>query len=164
MQVFIRNIWPFLSIEGTKVLVQSLLIRSVLCATRPSDLIQNIAARLVSNLPKFANITPLQFSHYWFIVALKRWWVPAMPEIDQPPTDHMLPFTRLPLSLLHIWTGPKIPQGRRKTSKILLYSSAQVVKMNFPWLNFQVVELQLVFVFFFWKDPPIHQTLKLAII
>ena len=78
----IRRIRPFLSREATQVLVQSLVIsrldycNSLLAglpmqAIRPLQLIQNAAARLVFNLPKFSHVTPLLRSLHWLPVAAR---------------------------------------------------------------------------------------------
>ncbi|KAK3560574.1 hypothetical protein QTP86_010913 [Hemibagrus guttatus] len=76
----IRRIWPFLSTQATQVLVQSLVISRLdycnsllaglpLNAIRPLQMIQNAAARLVFNLPKFSHTTPLLRSLHWLPVA-----------------------------------------------------------------------------------------------
>uniref|UniRef100_A0A3B1J3V1 Reverse transcriptase domain-containing protein n=1 Tax=Astyanax mexicanus TaxID=7994 RepID=A0A3B1J3V1_ASTMX len=76
----IRRIRPFLSQDATQVLVQSLVISRLdycnsllaglpLRATKPLQLIQNAAARLVFNLPKFSHVTPLLRSLHWLPVA-----------------------------------------------------------------------------------------------
>ncbi|KAK3544722.1 hypothetical protein QTP86_026121, partial [Hemibagrus guttatus] len=76
----IRRIRPFLSTQATQVLVQSLVISRVdycnsllaglpLNAIRPLQMIQNAAARLVFNLPKFSHTTPLLRSLHWLPVA-----------------------------------------------------------------------------------------------
>ncbi|XP_076854565.1 uncharacterized protein LOC143509593 [Brachyhypopomus gauderio] len=78
----IRRIRPFLSREATQVLVQSLVIsrldycNSLLAglpmhAIKPLQLIQNAAARLVFNLPKFSHVTPLLSSLHWLPVAAR---------------------------------------------------------------------------------------------
>ncbi|KAK3553718.1 hypothetical protein QTP70_007565 [Hemibagrus guttatus] len=76
----IRRIRPFLSTQATQVLVQSLVILRLdycnsllaglpLNAIRPLQMIQNAAARLVFNLPKFSHTTPLLRSLHWLPVA-----------------------------------------------------------------------------------------------
>ncbi|KAK3539398.1 hypothetical protein QTP70_006301 [Hemibagrus guttatus] len=78
----IRRIWPFLSTQATQVLVQSLVISRLdycnsllaglpLNAIRPLQMIQNAAARLVLNLPKFSHTTPLLRSLHWLPVAAR---------------------------------------------------------------------------------------------
>ncbi|MCI4375953.1 hypothetical protein PGIGA_G00115620 [Pangasianodon gigas] len=78
----IRRIRPFLSSQATQVLVQSLVISRLdycdsllaalpLSAIRPLQLIQNAAARLVFNLPKFSHTTPLLRSLHWLPVAAR---------------------------------------------------------------------------------------------
>ncbi|KAK3557326.1 hypothetical protein QTP70_026594, partial [Hemibagrus guttatus] len=78
----IRRIRPFLSTQATQVLIQSLVIsRLVYCnsllaglplnAIRPLQMIQNAAARLVFNLPKFSHTTPLLRSLHWLPVAAR---------------------------------------------------------------------------------------------
>ncbi|KAI4893312.1 hypothetical protein NFI96_034410 [Prochilodus magdalenae] len=61
------NIWrirPFLSQETTQLL-QPLLAGLPLRAIRPLQLVQNAAACLIFNLPKFTHVTPLLRSHHW---------------------------------------------------------------------------------------------------
>ncbi|KAI4882787.1 hypothetical protein NFI96_003558 [Prochilodus magdalenae] len=76
------NIRPFLSQEATQLLVQSLVISRLdycnsllaglpLRAIRPLQLVQNAAARLIFNLPKFTHVTPLLRSLHWLPVAAR---------------------------------------------------------------------------------------------
>ncbi|XP_058477750.1 uncharacterized protein LOC131448934, partial [Solea solea] len=78
----IRRIRPLLTQKAPQVLVQALVIsrldycNSLLaglpaCAIRPLQLIQNAAARLVFNLPKFSHTTPLLHSLHWLPVAAR---------------------------------------------------------------------------------------------
>ncbi|KAI5629424.1 hypothetical protein C0J50_2356 [Silurus asotus] len=78
----IRRIQPFLSIQAAQLLVQSLVISRLdywnsllaglpLNAIRPLQMIQNAAARLVFNQPKFSHTTPLLRSLYWLPVAAR---------------------------------------------------------------------------------------------
>ncbi|KAI5094454.1 hypothetical protein C0J45_16178, partial [Silurus meridionalis] len=78
----IRRIRPFLSIQAAQALVQSLVISRLdycisllaglpLNAIRPLQIIQNAAARLVFNQPKFSNPTPLLHSLHWLPVAAR---------------------------------------------------------------------------------------------
>ncbi|KAI4875881.1 hypothetical protein NFI96_009458 [Prochilodus magdalenae] len=78
----IRRIRPFLSQEATQLLVQSLVISRLdycnsllaglpLRAIRPLQLVQNAAARLIFNLPKFTHITSLLRSLHWLPVVAR---------------------------------------------------------------------------------------------
>ncbi|KAI4901414.1 hypothetical protein NFI96_002988 [Prochilodus magdalenae] len=78
----IQRIRPFLSQEATQLLVQSLVISRLdycnsllaglpLRAIRPLQLVQNAAARLIFNLPKFTHVTPLLRSLHWLPVAAR---------------------------------------------------------------------------------------------
>ncbi|KAI4886165.1 hypothetical protein NFI96_032198 [Prochilodus magdalenae] len=79
------NIWrirPFLSQEATQLLFQSLVISRLdycnsllaglpLRAIRPLRLVQNAAARIIFNLPKFTHVTPLLRSLHWLPVVAR---------------------------------------------------------------------------------------------
>ncbi|KAI4899640.1 hypothetical protein NFI96_008091 [Prochilodus magdalenae] len=78
----IRRIQPFLSQEATQLLVQSLVISRLdycnsllaglpLRAIRPLQLVQNTAAHLIFNLPKFTHVTPLLRSLHWLPVVAR---------------------------------------------------------------------------------------------
>ncbi|KAI4897478.1 hypothetical protein NFI96_008600 [Prochilodus magdalenae] len=78
----IQRIRPFLSQEATQLLVQSLVISRLdycnsllaglpLRAIRPLQLVQNAAARLIFNLPKFTHVTPLLRSLHWLPVVVR---------------------------------------------------------------------------------------------
>ncbi|KAI4887285.1 hypothetical protein NFI96_007646 [Prochilodus magdalenae] len=78
----IRRIRLFLSQEATQLLVQSLVISRLdycnsllaglpLRAIRPLQLVQNAAARLIFNLPKFTHVTPLLRSLHWLPVVAR---------------------------------------------------------------------------------------------
>ncbi|KAI4877151.1 hypothetical protein NFI96_007173, partial [Prochilodus magdalenae] len=78
----IRRIRPFLSQEATRLLVQSLVISRLdycnsllaglpLRAIRPLQLVQNAAAHLIFNLPKFTHVTPLLRSLHWLPVVAR---------------------------------------------------------------------------------------------
>ncbi|KAI5098273.1 sodium- and chloride-dependent creatine transporter 1 [Silurus meridionalis] len=78
----IRRIRPFLSTQVAQVLVQSLVISKLdycnsllagfpLNTIRPEQMIQNAAAQLVFNLPKFLHTTPLLRSLHWLPVAAR---------------------------------------------------------------------------------------------
>ncbi|KAK6312625.1 hypothetical protein J4Q44_G00182890 [Coregonus suidteri] len=75
----IRRVRPCLTQEAAQVLIQALVIsrldycNSLLaglpaCAIKPLQLIQNAAARLVFNLPKFSHVTPLLRTLHWLPV------------------------------------------------------------------------------------------------
>ncbi|XP_029580532.1 uncharacterized protein LOC115169183 [Salmo trutta] len=75
----IRRVQPCLTQEAAQVLIQALVLsrldycNSLLaglpaCAIKPLQLIQNAAARLVFNLPKFSHVTPLLRSLHWLPV------------------------------------------------------------------------------------------------
>ncbi len=78
----IRKIRPFLTEHATQLLVQALVIsRLDYCnallaglpsnTTKPLQMIQNAAARLVFNEPKRAHVTPLFVSLHWLPVAAR---------------------------------------------------------------------------------------------
>jgi len=78
----IRRIRPFLTREAAQLLVQSLVIsrldycNSLLAglpasAIKPLQRIQNAAARLVFNLPKFSHVTPLFRDLHWLPVVAR---------------------------------------------------------------------------------------------
>ncbi|KAI4872679.1 hypothetical protein NFI96_026548, partial [Prochilodus magdalenae] len=104
----IRRIRPFLSQEATQLLVQSLVISRLdycssllaglpLRAIRPLQLVQNAAARLIFNLPKFTHVTPLLRSLHWLPVVARirfKTLMPTKPRMDQ----------RLPTFVLQIQT------------------------------------------------------------
>ncbi|XP_071211360.1 GDP-fucose protein O-fucosyltransferase 2 isoform X1 [Salvelinus alpinus] len=75
----IRRVRPCLTQEAAQVLIQALVIsrldycNSLLaglpaCAIKPLQLIQNAAAHLVFNFPKFSHVTPLLRSLHWLPV------------------------------------------------------------------------------------------------
>ncbi|KAJ8287601.1 hypothetical protein COCON_G00002600 [Conger conger] len=75
----IRRIRPFLTPYSTQLLVQAMVLshldycNSLLAglpasAIRPLQLIQNAAARLVFNLPKYSHVTPLLTTLHWLPV------------------------------------------------------------------------------------------------
>ena len=78
----IRRIRLYLTTYSTQLLVQAMVIsrldycNSLLaslpaCVIQPLQLIQNAAARLVFNLPKFSHVTPLLRSLHWLPVAAR---------------------------------------------------------------------------------------------
>ncbi|KAI4882365.1 hypothetical protein NFI96_002889 [Prochilodus magdalenae] len=95
-----RRIRPFLFQEATQLLVQSLVISRLdycnsllaglpLRATRPLQLVQNAAARLIFNLPKFTHVTPLLRSLHWLPVAARIRFKTLRP--TEPRPDQRLP-------------------------------------------------------------------------
>ncbi|XDV14261.1 hypothetical protein PO909_002435 [Leuciscus waleckii] len=78
----IRKIRPFLTEHVTQLIVQALVISRLdycnallaglpACATKPLQMIQNAAARLVFNEPKRAHVTPLFISLHWLPLAAR---------------------------------------------------------------------------------------------
>ncbi|XDV35472.1 hypothetical protein PO909_005412 [Leuciscus waleckii] len=78
----IRKIRPFLTEHATQLIVQALVISMLdycnallaglpACATKPLQMIQNAAARLVFNEPKRAHVTPLFISLHWLPLAAR---------------------------------------------------------------------------------------------
>ncbi|CAM4278654.1 unnamed protein product [Leuciscus chuanchicus] len=78
----IRKIRPFLTEHATQLIVQALVISRLdycnallaglpACATKPLQMIQNAAARLVFNEPKRAHVTPLFISLHWLPLAAR---------------------------------------------------------------------------------------------
>ena len=78
----IRRIRPFLTQESAQLLIQtsviskldycnSLLTGLPACALKPLQMIQNAAARLVFNQPKFSHVSPLLRSLHWLPVAAR---------------------------------------------------------------------------------------------
>ncbi|KAI4886774.1 hypothetical protein NFI96_006694 [Prochilodus magdalenae] len=130
----IRRIRPFLSQEATQLLVQSLVISRLdycnsllaglpLWAIRPLQLVQNAAARLIFNLPKFTHVTPLLRSLHWLpVVACIRFKTlrPTKPRMDQrlPPygDGEESSCTSSPLCFKYSSTRSAIPEDSWKTS------------------------------------------------
>ncbi|CAM4660290.1 unnamed protein product [Leuciscus chuanchicus] len=78
----IRKIRPFLTEHSTQLIIQALVISRLdycnallaglpACATKPLQMIQNAAARLVFNEPKRAHVTPLFTSLHWLPLAAR---------------------------------------------------------------------------------------------
>ena len=78
----IRRIRPFLTQDSAQLLVQAAVISKLdycnslltglpACALKPLQLIQNAAARLVFNQPKFSHVSPLLRSLHWLPVAAR---------------------------------------------------------------------------------------------
>ncbi|XDV50661.1 hypothetical protein PO909_019679 [Leuciscus waleckii] len=78
----IRKIRPFLTEHATQLIVQALVISRLdycnallaglpACATKPLQMTQNAAARLVFNEPKRAHVTPLFTSLHWLPLAAR---------------------------------------------------------------------------------------------
>ncbi|XDV44123.1 hypothetical protein PO909_012458 [Leuciscus waleckii] len=109
----IRKIRPFLTEHATQLIVQALVISRLdycnallaglpACATKPLQMIQNAAARLVFNEPKRAHVTPLFISLHWLPLAarIKFKALTLATELSQaqlPPTfTHSYESTSLP--------------------------------------------------------------------
>ncbi|XP_073668112.1 uncharacterized protein [Paramisgurnus dabryanus] len=78
----IRKIRPFLDEHATQVLVQALVLSRLdycnallaglpACTTKPLQMIQNAAARVVFNEPKRAHVTPLFVKLHWLPIAAR---------------------------------------------------------------------------------------------
>uniref|UniRef100_A0AAY4AM17 Reverse transcriptase domain-containing protein n=2 Tax=Denticeps clupeoides TaxID=299321 RepID=A0AAY4AM17_9TELE len=78
----IRKIRPFLSQQATQLLVQAMVIskldycNSLLAGAsavtiKPLQMVQNMAARLIFNQPKYTHVTPLLTSLHWLPVAAR---------------------------------------------------------------------------------------------
>ncbi|RJG14481.1 hypothetical protein D4A39_16915, partial [Alcanivorax profundi] len=78
----IRKIRPFLSEKATQVLVQALVLSKLdycnallaglpACTTKPLQMVQNAAARVVFNEPKRAHVTPLFIRLHWLPVVAR---------------------------------------------------------------------------------------------
>ena len=78
----IRRIRPFITQESAQLLIQATVISKLdycnslltglpACALKPLQLIQNAAARLVFNQPKFSHVTPLLRSLHWLPVVAR---------------------------------------------------------------------------------------------
>ena len=78
----IRRIRPYLTTYSTQLLVQAMVISRLdycnsllaslpVCTIQPLQLIQNAAAHLVFNLPKFSHVTPLLRSLHWLPVVAR---------------------------------------------------------------------------------------------
>ncbi|XP_057198862.1 uncharacterized protein LOC130559668 [Triplophysa rosa] len=78
----IRKIRPFVSEHATQVLVQALVLSRLdycnvllagfpACTTKPLQMIQNAAARVVFNEPKRAHITPLSTKLHWLPIVAR---------------------------------------------------------------------------------------------
>ncbi|KAK3514057.1 hypothetical protein QTP70_002899 [Hemibagrus guttatus] len=106
----IRRIRPFLSTQATQVLVQSLVISRLdycnsllaglpLNAIRPLQMIQNAAARLVFNLPKFSHNHPTA----------------AFPPLASGSCTHQIQNTNACLQSQE-WTSAILPQSSHHSS------------------------------------------------
>ncbi|XP_056619224.1 uncharacterized protein LOC130433401 isoform X1 [Triplophysa dalaica] len=78
----IRKIRPFLSEHATQILVQALVLARLdycnallgglpACTTKPLQMIQNAAARVIFNEPKRAHVTPLLIKLHWLPVVAR---------------------------------------------------------------------------------------------
>ncbi|KAG7473867.1 hypothetical protein MATL_G00100530 [Megalops atlanticus] len=78
----IRRICPFLTTYSTQLLVQATVLSCLdycnallaglpACTIQPLQLIQNAAARLIYNLPKFSRVIPLLKSLHWLPIAAR---------------------------------------------------------------------------------------------
>ncbi|XP_056612411.1 uncharacterized protein LOC130428419 isoform X2 [Triplophysa dalaica] len=78
----IRKIRPFLSEHATQVLVQALVLSRLdycnallgglpACTTKPLQVIQNAAARVIFNEPKRAHVTPLFIKLHWLPIVAR---------------------------------------------------------------------------------------------
>ena len=78
----VRRIRPFLTKKATQLLVQASVVSRLdycnallaglpACATKPLQLVQNAAARLISNLPRSAHVTPLLIELHWLPIAAR---------------------------------------------------------------------------------------------
>ncbi|KAI4887021.1 hypothetical protein NFI96_030749 [Prochilodus magdalenae] len=127
----IRRIRPFLSQEATQLLVQSLVISRLdycnsllaglpLRAIRPLQLVQNAAARLIFNLPKFTHVTPLLRSLHWLPVVAR------------------IRFKTL-LLICQEWTSASLPYGNGEESSCtsspscFKYSSSRTTTPEDSW-------------------------------
>ncbi|KAI4881966.1 hypothetical protein NFI96_010380 [Prochilodus magdalenae] len=144
----IRRIRPFFSQEATQLLVQSLVISRLdycnsllaglpLRAIRPAQLVQNAAAHLIFNLPKFTHVTPLLRSLHWLPVAARLRFNEDAGLQSQEWTSAFLPYgngeesscTSSPSSFKYSWTRPTIPEDSWKTSvQALLHPGSQMVE------------------------------------
>ncbi|KAK3516089.1 hypothetical protein QTP70_005333 [Hemibagrus guttatus] len=132
---------PFLSTEATQMLVQSqVILRLDYCnsllaglplnAIRPLQMIQNAAARLVFNLPKFSHTTPLLRSLHWLpvaacirfktlMLAYKAKTGPASSYLKALATPHTAP-----RSLRSTCTARLVPPSLREKVEVLIVGGA----------------------------------------
>ncbi|KAK3523640.1 hypothetical protein QTP70_005836 [Hemibagrus guttatus] len=141
----IRRIRPFLSTQATQVLVQSLVILRLdycnsllaglpLTAIHPLQMIQNAAARLVFNLPKFSHTTPLLRSLHWLPVAESirfKTLMLAYKAKNGPAPSYLKALVTprtAPRSLRSTSTAQLVPPSlREKVNKMSLYIISQVL-------------------------------------